>query len=374
MITTPVLGFHFFWHARHDQFVSAPGRISCRHCKPSRKSGEVSVEPRRHSHLAALASVAGGAEVEETTVVRGNVNEGLVLRELFAGYATLTSEWRRQGGKALEPVEVYQDPHVKSGYRAEHDLLLPAVQQAHLARARHGPENVGWVASPCTSYCDWNIENGGSRTFQHPEGGDGRPLTAREEEGNRLSEFGANYFTAMLDGGGFPFAESSGGSGRYPKQWDLPCWQKVLQRPDVDWVEFRMCAFGLGPPDEENSFYQHLTRVVFRRNAAVKAALSRRCPGVGPSHKHLALKGSRPGSRTTRCAEAGVYCEQFVKTFVDVMRNNVVVGGSVFSLWRGPSVTRTRGGSVFSLWRGPSVTRTRPVALKTSSTWMRKPL
>ena len=32
--TTPVLGFHYFWHQRHDQPRTAPGVIACRHCKP----------------------------------------------------------------------------------------------------------------------------------------------------------------------------------------------------------------------------------------------------------------------------------------------------------------------------------------------------
>ena len=35
--TTPVLGFGFYWHGRHDQPVSAPGRVACRLCRPSRK-------------------------------------------------------------------------------------------------------------------------------------------------------------------------------------------------------------------------------------------------------------------------------------------------------------------------------------------------
>ena len=327
VMTTPVLGFNFFWHARHDQVVAAPGKISCRHCKPGRRAGDVTVEPRRHSQLAAVATVAGSHEHVETTVIRGSLQEGLVLRELFAGKATLTAEWRRQGGKALAPVEVYEDPYTRTGYVKAHDLLLPENRQAHLHRAKCGPENIGWVAAPCTSYCDWNLENGGSRTFQQPEGGDGRPLTDKELAGNALSEFAADYFEDMLDNNGFPFAESSGSSGRYPKQWDLPRWKKVLSRPDVDWVEFRMCAFGLGPPDEENAYYQHLTRVVFRRNAAIRAILSRRCPGVGPSHRHVGLKGSRPGSRVTRCTEAGVYCPQFVQAIVNAVRAHVVVGG-----------------------------------------------
>jgi len=344
---TPVLGFNFFWHARHDQVVSAPGKLSCRHCRPGRKAGDIMVEPRRHSHLAAVATVAGSHDPDETTVIRGTSQEGLVLRELFAGQATLTAEWRRQGGKALAPVEVYEEPHTRTGYVKAHDLMLPENRQAHLHRARCGPENIGWVAAPCTSYCDWNLENGGSRTFQQPEGGVGRPLTDKEMAGNTLSEFAAEYFEDMLDNDGFPFAESSGASGRYPKQWDLPCWKRVLARSDVDWVEFRMCAFGLGPPDEENAYYQHLTRVVFRRNAAVRAALSRRCPGVSSSHKHVALKGSRPGSRVTRCTEAGVYCPQFVQTIVDVVRAHVVVGGvSLFTLERPIPSDRDKAGGM----------------------------
>ena len=111
-----------------------------------------------------------------------------------------------------------------------------------------------------------------------------------------LSEFAADYFETMLDAGGFPIAESSGCSGRYPKQWDLPCWRRVLARSDVDFVEFRMCSFGLGPPDEPGAFYQHLTRVVFPKHEPLRVALSRRCPGVSATHRHVALKGARPGS------------------------------------------------------------------------------
>ena len=41
----------------------------------------------------------------------------------------------------------------------------------------------------------------------------------------------------MLDEGGFPVAESSAPSGRYPKQWNLPEWERVLARADVEWVD-----------------------------------------------------------------------------------------------------------------------------------------
>lgn len=259
--------------------------------------------------------------------MRGGKEGGLVLRELFAGRATLTTQWRNQGGRALEPVEVFQEPHSQRGYRPEHDLMRPEVRALHLARARDGPENVGWVAAPCTSYCDWNLENGGSRTFACPEGGSERPLTEKEQQGNVLSTFAAEYFATMLDSGGYPLVESSGCSGRYPKQWDLPCWKAILSRTDVKFVEFRMCSFGLGPPNEPGAFYQHLTRVVFPRNAAVRAALSRRCPGVSPTHRHIPLKGSRPGASVTRCTEAGVYCPDFVQTVCSILQASVFVGG-----------------------------------------------
>ena len=326
--TTPVLGFGFYWHGRHDQPLSAPGRIACRLCRPSRKAGDRVTNHPRHSQLPVVAISAGSATQNEVKRrVRGGEHGQLVLRELFAGKATLTEQWRRQGGKALEPVEVFRDPHTREGYQSEHDLMKPEIRARHLARAKEGPENIGWVAAPCTSYCDWNLENGGSRTFTQPQGGSGRALTEREQEGNVLSTFAANYFEAMLDAGGFPMAESSGCSGRYPKQWDLPCWRRILRRPDVDFVEFRMCSFGLGPPDEPGAFYQHLTRVVFPRHDAVRAVLSRRCPGVSANHRHVALKGARPGVQITRCTEAGVYCPEFVQTVCQVLRDSLFVGG-----------------------------------------------
>ena len=107
-----------------------------------------------------------------------------------------------------------------------------------------GP-NVGWVACPCTSYCDWQLQNGGSRTFDQPAGTGQGPLAEAEELGNTLSRFGARYFEAMLDAATFPVAESSAPSGRYPKQWDLPEWKKILSREDVTWADFPMCAFKL---------------------------------------------------------------------------------------------------------------------------------
>ena len=216
-------------------------------------------------------------------------------------------------------MELYEDPLHQRGPRPGHDLLDPAVQSQYLGRATHGPENVFWLASPCTSFCDWQLQNGGSRTFANPLGGGRGPISEKEAVGNRLAEFAAKLFEAALDGGGFPVAESSGTSGRYPKMWDLPCWQRLLARPDVETVEFPMCAFGLGPPDRPTEFYRHATRVAFPVHPPLRLALSRRCPGQTSTHQHVALKGSRPGLDVTRCAEAGAYAQEFVDTIAKTL-------------------------------------------------------
>lgn len=282
--STPALGFSFFYHQRHDQSRTAPGKVHCRLCKGSRRAGEGPVEAvlRRHSCLAAVAALAGGSTTEEPCVRRAvrATADTLNFKELFAGHAVLTAEWVRQGGRAMEPVEVFEQPHFHKGYRAEHDLLRVEVQEQHLLAARQGPENVAWIASPCTSFCDWGLQNGGTRTFDRPRGDEGGRITQKEEDGNRLSEFGAAYFEALLDNGGFPMCESTAPSGRYPKQWHLPAWKAVLQRPDVDYVDLDMCAFGLGPPDVAGQFYRHATRVVFPRHEPLRRALLRTCPGV----------------------------------------------------------------------------------------------
>ena len=90
-----------------------------------------------------------------------------------------------------------------------------------------------------------------------------------------------------------------------------------------------MCAFGLGPPDDKTALYQHMTRVVFPMHLPLREALNRRCPGVSAQHRHVPLKGSRPGILVTRCTEAGVYCPQFVAIVCSVLQNTleVMVGG-----------------------------------------------
>ncbi|CAE7778356.1 unnamed protein product [Symbiodinium sp. CCMP2592] len=292
---TPALGFLFFWHSRHDQEPTAVGSVSCRLCK-GRKAGD------------ALGCIRAGAQpVLHPVPLRGSQ---LCLQEVFAGFGDMTRAWAAAGLHVLSPIEVYADPATKSGYRAECDVARPEVQKQLLYSAKDGAANVWWLAPPCTSFCDWGLENGGTRTFQVPTGGANHcPPTDVEVLGNMLSKVAAEIFLQVLRGDGFPVAESTARSGRYPKMWDLPWWKAILARPDVQFVEFPMCAFGLGP-EGEDGFYHHRTRIVFRKNEAFARALSRRCPGVGAAHLH-----------------AGRYCPEFVRTVVSTLQQVLVLRG-----------------------------------------------
>ena len=359
--TTPTMGFHYFWHQRHDQPRVAPGTLACRHCKPPKKAGQMDMDHyvRKTSCLAAVAYCPAGGRTAPYAVQPAKTNggpTGLVLQEFFAGAGVITAGWQQQGEVALEGVELYQDPHRQRGRRAAHDLSQPAVQEQYMARLHADEFNVEWIACPCTSFCDWGLQNGGTRTFQNPLGAP----TAKEAIGNTLSLYGARLFEAALQRGHFPIAESSGVSGRYPKQWNLPAWQKILQRPDVDFLEIDMCAYGLGPVDAEGrpEYYRHRTGLAFPKHAGFRAALHRLCPGVSSLHKHIPLQGCRPGTDVTRCTEAGVYAPCFVQAVVQALMQFVVVGGGQASLSLSQPQLRA-GGSSPEQERGRSRSRGR---------------
>ena len=85
---TPCLGFRYFWHQRRDQAKTAPGMISCRHCR-SRKGGsaedtETTGCLRKTTCLPALSQVfAGGGQVVRAVHEAGG-HKGLALQEYFA--------------------------------------------------------------------------------------------------------------------------------------------------------------------------------------------------------------------------------------------------------------------------------------------------
>jgi hypothetical protein len=57
--------------------------------------------------------------------------------------------------------------------------------------------NVWWIAAPCTSYCDWQLQNGGTRTFDQPSGTGAGPHAQREQDGNT---FAGELFLKALHG------------------------------------------------------------------------------------------------------------------------------------------------------------------------------
>ena len=86
---TPCLGFHYFWHQRHDQARTAQGYVACRHCKPPKRAGglEVDTYVRKQSWLAAAALHVAGGQGQHFTVQAATTSSGpsgLVLRELDA--------------------------------------------------------------------------------------------------------------------------------------------------------------------------------------------------------------------------------------------------------------------------------------------------
>lgn len=330
---TPAFGFTFFWHSRHDQPRTAPGRLHCRLCKgAARKAGETPVcRPRSCLALIATMGSQGHEPMQVVREVAQVANQkdpnALVLQEVFAGTGRITTGWKKNG-IALEPVEVYAEPHQRKGYQRSHDLLKKDVRERVFSTCKNGEANVWWIAAPCTSFCDWQLENGGSRTFACPEGTGEGPLGQREQEGNVLSTFSAELFEEALDHNQFPICESTASSGRYPKQWDLPAWRRVLNRPDVDFIEFPMCSFGLGPPDDPTAFYVHRSRLVFPKHWPLRQVLLRQCPGLSANHRHVALRGQRQGQAVTRCTEAGAYAWDFVTSVVAVLQSSL--GGAGF--------------------------------------------
>ena len=96
---------------------------------------------------------------------------------------------RKRKIEALVPVEQYADPLHLKGIRPEHNILDPQVAQRLLdqARAPPGPgvANFWGLCTPCTSFCDWEIHNGGTRTWGRPEGAG---TSEREQQGNACAD------------------------------------------------------------------------------------------------------------------------------------------------------------------------------------------
>ena len=181
----------------------------------------------------------------------------LVAREVFAGSARWTQDWTSRGQAAQEPVEYFEDPINRKGPREEYNLLDPKVQEGLLDEIDHGETNVWGFEPVCTSFCSWMRLNGGTRTFDHPEGVE--PLKPGERDGNSHARFTAQAFERALDRGQFPWAENPAPDGIYPSMWDMQEWRRILARKDVMIVPFDFCEHGHGPEDDPEARYRKRT-------------------------------------------------------------------------------------------------------------------
>ena len=170
-----------------------------------------------------------------------------------------------------------------------------------------GPDvpNVWQLGVVCTSFCDHQLKNGGTRTWAHPEGEGTIP---NEIQGNEDAAFAAELATILSENGRLFAIESSAPSGRYPKLWDLPCMKKLRQQTGARIVPMAMCAWGLGPPAGGDAEYHRKKSWWLVSPELYPWALlflARACPGVSAKHMHAPLKGSSPipGVPLTRVAQ-----------------------------------------------------------------------
>ena len=236
----------------------------------------------------------------------------MVFKEVFAGLAGITRAMTEAGAKDDGAVELFEDPVRNKQPRPEHDCRRPEVRAELLAKARAGRVTHWWIGFPCTSFCSWQLLNGGTRTFSEPLGQPGGPPS--EAEGNLLAEFGADLFEAAADAGAVPVAENTAPDGRYPSAWETPRWQRVLRRDDVIVVPVDQCMFGHGPPDDLEARYRKRTWLVTVEPEL--RHLAQKCDG---QHRHVPLAGRREGAARTRCAEAGAYPNDLCQAVAEIL-------------------------------------------------------
>ena len=177
---------------------------------------------------------------------RPSFKHGLIGQEVFAGWAGWTAGLRHQGFKRV-PVELYADPLRTQDPQPEHDLTkAPVIKRLRdLAAAAPAPgvPNVWQFGSPCTTYCDFQLLNGGTRTHARPEGDGSRP---DELLGNQFADLSASLCESLFEHGREFAFESSAPSGRYPKIWDMPSMRRLRKRTGARIVAMDMCAWYLG--------------------------------------------------------------------------------------------------------------------------------
>ena len=230
---------------------------------------------------------------------------GVRVQEVFAGSGTWTQAMREAGMAANEPVELFGDPLQKRDRRSHFDLKDEAVANHYFQAAAElpGPStaNVWEFGTPCASYCDNNILNGGTRSFTSPEGGP--DPTKSEEEGNYFCELTCRMCELLYAHDKEFVLESSMPSGRYPKIWDQPAVQRLQQSTGALIVPTHLCEWGAAPSDRPEMRYKKGQWNLVSPGLYLHALLlSRRCQG---NRKHMDVKGESdiPGVPRTRRAQ-----------------------------------------------------------------------
>ena len=237
---------------------------------------------------------------------RASFSSGPVVQEVFSGWGGWTAGLRHQGFTCAEPVELYEDPLTMEGMRPEHDLSDPAVagRLRELAKAAPAPDvpNIWQFGSPCTTFCDFQLLNQGTRSFSSPEGDGTR---AEELLGNQFADLCAELRESLYTCGREFAFESSALSGRYPKIWDLPSMRRMRHSTGARVVPMDMCAWYLGV-EEGTPGHFHRKRTWWLVSPGLypwaRLFLSRTWFGVGTSHVHVGLKG--PWGSSDACGAA----------------------------------------------------------------------
>ena len=182
-----------------------------------------------------------------------------------------------------------------------------------------------WIwENPCTSFSDYSLLNGGTRTFDHPKGDGSREI---ERDGNAFAELMCEACIRLHDTGKVFIFENQAASGRYVKVYDLPCFQRLLTRTKAAILPGSMCAWGLRPSDASDAityYRKNYWLVVSPRLLPHALILRHRCPGLGPDHQHAVLQGNVPGTSINRTQEAAEYPWDFACAVARVIRDATI--------------------------------------------------
>ena len=244
---------------------------------------------------------------------------GVRVQEVFAGSARWTRAMEEEGFAANTPIELYEDPLNRRGCREHFNLKNPAVVEKlkEEAYAMPGPDsaNIWEFGTPCTSYCDFNRINGGTRSYECPTG---ENPTETEKDGNYFCELTCDLCEALFHNDKEFVLESSMPSGKYPKIWDQPWVRRLQEVTGALIVPTHLCEWGASPVDQPQLRYKKGQWNLVSPGLYLYALLlARRCQG---QHRHLEVKGpsSVPGVPRTR--EAQVYPARLCKAWALVVK------------------------------------------------------